>query len=177
MTKKNIRFGAVPKLNMARKSHETTRPEPRPEQSIVRNIEEPSVKVCYKTFSEFSQRLSGLKGISNWNFRTFPDKVVLQVMEEPYLLPKFEIAVDNSLGFTVKTFGCFLPEEHLIYLDYRWTVRNVTISRLAKDLEDNYSLCCGVDEHVLEITGKLFHHVVPTNEEPDDEEQFSHKGY
>ena len=121
----------------------------------MRNIEEPSVKVCYKTFSEFCQRLSGLKGISNWNFRTFPDKVVLQLMEEPYLLPKFEIAVDDSLGFTVKVYGCFLPEYHLIYLDFRRTVRNVTISRLAKDLEDNYSLCCGVDEHVLEITGKL----------------------
>ena len=55
-------------------------------------------------------------------------------------------------------------------------MRNVTISRLAKYLEDNYSLCCGVDEHVLEITGKLFHHVVRTNEEPDEEEQFPHKG-
>ena len=41
-------------------------------------------------------------------------------------------------------------------------MRNVTISRLVKDLEDNYSLCFGVDEHVLEITGKLFHHVVRT---------------
>ena len=177
MTKKKVRFGAIPKLNMPRKSHETIRPEPRPERSIVRNIEEPSVKVCYKTFSEFCQRLSGLKGISNWNFKTFRDKVVLQLIEEPYLLPKFEIAVDDSLGFTVKVCGCFLPADHLIYLDYRRSVRNVTISRLAKDLEDNYSLCCGVDEHVLEITGKLFHHVVPTSEEPDEEEQFPHKGY
>ena len=113
MTKKKVRCGAIPKLNMPRKSHETTRPEPRPERSIVRNIEEPSVKVCYKTFSEFCQRLSGLKGISNWNFRTFTDKVVLQLMEEPYLLPKFEIAVDDSLGFKVKVYGCFLPEDIL----------------------------------------------------------------
>ena len=108
MTTKKVRFGAIPKLNMPRKSHET-RLEPRPERSIVRNIEEPSVKVCYKTFSEFCQCLSGLKGISNWNFKTFRDKVVLQLIEEPYLLPKFEIAVDDSLGFTVKVYGCFLP--------------------------------------------------------------------
>lgn len=98
-------------------------------------------------------------------------------MKELYLLPKFEIAVDDSLGFIVKVYGCFLQEDHLTYLDYRWTVRNVTISRLAKDQEDNCSLCCGVDERVLEITGKLFHHVVATNEEPDEEEQFPHKGH
>ena len=47
-------------------------------------------------------------------------------MEEPYLLPKFEIAVDDSLGFTVKVYGCFLSKYHLIYLDFRRTVRNVT---------------------------------------------------
>ena len=113
MTKKKVRCGAIPKLNVPRKSPETTKPEPRPERSIVRNIEEPSVKVCYKTFSEFCQRLSGLKGISNWNFRTFTDKVVLQLMEEPYLLPKFEIAVDDSPGFKVKVYSCFLPEDIL----------------------------------------------------------------
>ncbi|KAL9952997.1 hypothetical protein ACROYT_G040339 [Oculina patagonica] len=31
MTKKKLRFGAIPKLNMPRKSHETAKPEPRPE--------------------------------------------------------------------------------------------------------------------------------------------------
>ena len=96
-------------------------------------------------------------------------------MVEPFLLPKFEIAVDDSLGFTVKLYGCFLPEDHHVYMDCRRTVRNVTISRLVKDLEDNYSVCCGVD--VQEFTGNLFHHVVPTSEEADEEEQFPHKGY
>ena len=89
-------------------------------------------------------------------------------MVEPFLLPKFEIAVDNSLGFTVKVYGCFLPEDHPVYMDCRRTVRNVSISRLVKDLEDNYSVCCGVD--VQEFTGKLFHHVVPTSEEADEED-------
>ena len=175
MTKKKLRFGAIPKLNMPRKSHETAKPEPRPERSVVRNIEEPSVKVCYKTMREFCQRLSQLKSLHNWNIRTFTDRVVLQQMVEPFLLPKFEIAVDDSLGFTVKVYGCFLPEDHPVYMDCRRTVRNITISRLVKDLEDNYSVCCGVD--VQEFTGKLFHHVVPTSEEADEEEQFPHKGY
>ena len=96
-------------------------------------------------------------------------------MVEPFLLPKFETAVDDSLGFTVKVYGCFLLEDHPVYMDCRRTVRNVSISRLVKDLEDNYSVCCGVD--VQEFTGKLFHHVVPTSEEADEEEQFPHKGY
>ena len=119
---------------------------------------------------EFCQRLSQLKGLHNWNIRTFTDRVVLQQMVEPFLLPKFEIAVDDSLGFTE-----VLPEDHPVYMDCRRTVRNITISRLVKDLEDNYSVCCGVD--VQEFTGKLFQHVVPASEEADEEEQFPHKGY
>ena len=87
-------------------------------------------------------------------------------MEEPYLFPKFQIAV----------YVCFLPEDHSIYMDYHRPVRIITICRLAKDLE-KYSMCCGVNAHVLEITGKLVNHVVDTSEEPDEEEQFPQKGY
>ena len=58
-----------------------------------------------------------------------------------------------------KLYGCYLPDDHSVYLDYQRTVRNVTISRVAKELEKNYSLCCGVI--ALEMTSKLFHYLIP----------------
>lgn len=64
-------------------------------------------------------------------------------------------------------------------------MQNVTMSNLVKELE-GYKLCNGVQ--TLELTSKLFHHVVPINhdtvseheeEEAEEEEQqqFPHKGF
>ena len=50
------------------------------------------------------------------------ERIVLKEMLEPLLLPGMEIVVDDCLGFTVKVFGCFLLEDHLLYLDYERTV-------------------------------------------------------
>lgn len=144
MMKKRPQFGAISRLNMTTRL-ETTKPQPRLERSVVKGTEEPSLQFCYRTFTEFCQRLARLKSLSNWHIGTFLARVVLKQMMEPYLLPKFEILVDDSLGFNVKVYGCYLPGDHPVYLDYRRTVRNVTMSRLVKGLEDSYSLCCGVN--------------------------------
>ncbi|RMX56832.1 hypothetical protein pdam_00025512, partial [Pocillopora damicornis] len=99
MIKKKARFGALPKLSMPKKTHETSKPEQRPEQTIVRDlIKKPQVH--YKTFTEFCQRLTKLKSLQNWNIGTFSDRVVLKQVEIPYVLPKFEIVVDDRLAFT-----------------------------------------------------------------------------
>ena len=60
-------------------------------------------------------------------------------------------------------------------MDYRRTVRNVTISRVAKELEENYSLCCGVN--ALEMTSKLFHYLIPKSDGSEEEGQFPQKGH
>ena len=53
MTKKKPRFGAIPKLHMLRKSHETPKPTPkptpRPSRTVVREVEE-LPRFCYGTF-------------------------------------------------------------------------------------------------------------------------------
>ncbi len=92
MTKKKARFGALPKLNMPKKTHETPKPVQRPERTIFRDlIKKPQVH--YKTFTEFCQRLTKLKSLQNWNIGTFSDRAVLKQVEIPYVLPKFEIVV------------------------------------------------------------------------------------
>ena len=38
MTKKKVKFGALPTENMPKKSHETLKPPPRPAREIVKDI-------------------------------------------------------------------------------------------------------------------------------------------
>lgn len=148
-------------------------------------VEIPASTSFYSTFQEFSQRAKNLKTICDWMSKFSVDKAVFKKMTEPYMLPQLEIIVDDGLGFTVKVYGCYLVEDHPLYLEYRRSMQNVTLSNLVKELE-GYKLCNGVQ--TLELTSKLFHHVVPINhdtvseheeEEAEEEEQqqFPHKGF
>ena len=178
MTKKKPRFGALPTLNLPKKSHESRKPTPRPERSIVKDNKEPLPNRYYKGFNELCQRVKSLKSLKNWKMKIKEDRILLKKRLDPYVLPQLEIVVDDSLGFTVKVFGSYLPEDHPIYLQYRRTVQNVTVSNLIKELE-GYRLCDGVS--TLELSGKMFHHVIPVIHdslgEEEEEQQFPHKGF
>lgn len=176
MTKKIPRFGALPLLNMPKRSHETTKPTPRPERSIVKDVVPMHVnRCCYETFAEFGNRAKCLKSLNDWNSKVLADRAVFKKVTEEYTIPEFEIIVNDSLEFTVKVFGSYLVEDHPLYLRYRRTVRNVTLSNSVKNLSD-FTLCCGVD--ATEITSKLYHHVIPISHDSMEEEQpFPHKGF
>ncbi|RMX59301.1 hypothetical protein pdam_00011883 [Pocillopora damicornis] len=135
MTKNKPKFGALPKLNKPKKSHESSKPSPRPERSVVKFNEGPLPHSCYKGFSELFQRVKSLKSLGDWSLKIFEDKIVLKKTVHPYVLPRLEIIMDDSLGFTVKVFGSYLPEDHPLYLDYRRTVRNITVSNLIRQLK------------------------------------------
>ena len=181
MTKKKPRFGALPKLNMPEKSHETTKPTPRPGRSVVKDCKQPSSSsVYYKTYiNKLCQRVKGLKTINDWNHKLFADRLVLRKHVEhfpDFLLPELEIIIDESLCFTVKVFGSFLVEDHDLYMRYRRTMRNVTVSVLVKELKA-CKLCGGVN--ASEMTSKLYHHVIPLTQDlvvDEDSEQFPHEG-
>jgi len=153
MTKKKPKFGALPKLNMPNKSHESSKPSPRPERSVVKCNEGPLPHSCYKGFPELCQRVKSLKSLGDWSLKIFDDKIVLKKMVVPYVLPYLEVIMDDSLGFTAKVFGSYLPEDHPLYLDCRRTVRNITVSKLIRQLE-GYRLCNGVS--TMELNGKLY---------------------
>ena len=155
-TKKKPRFGALPLLNMPKKSHETAKPPPRSYRSVVKDLLPSSSSVYYKTFSELCQRVEGLKSLSEWSCKIFPERLVIRKQDEHFQLPKVEIIIDNSLGFTVKAFGSFLVEDHDLYLKYKRSMQNITVSLLVNELK-SYTLCGGVNP--TEITSKLFHHV------------------
>ena len=132
MTKKKLRFGALPKRQMPRKSHQSSQPTPRHERSVVKDVVEISASTSfYSTFQEFSQRAKNLKTICDWMSKFSVDKAVFKKLE-------------------------------------------------------GYKLCNGVQ--ALELTSKLFHHVVPINHdtvseheeeeaEEKEQQQFPHKGF
>ena len=133
----------------------------------------------YRTFQEFSQRAKSLKTLCDWISKFSVDRAVFKKMVEPYLLPELEVIVDDSLGFTVKVYGSYLVDDHPLYLQYRRSMKNVTLSNLVKELE-SYQLCNGVQ--TLELSSKLFHHVVPINhdsvsDEEEEQQQFPNKGF
>ena len=106
MTKKKPCFGAIPKLNLPIETcHETAKPKPRTERSVVSDFSNPPSQ-CYKTFEEVCQRVKSLQSLKEWQYKTVP-------------LPEFELIVDDSLGYAVKTCGCYLPEDHDLYVKYR----------------------------------------------------------
>ena len=181
MTKKKPRFGELPTLNMPKKSHEGNQPASRPGRTVVKDSEpEPSPSACYKNFSEFCQQLKGLKSLVGWNFKELSDRAVFKKQVELYLLPELEIIVDDSLAFTVKVFGSFLVEGHELYITFKRSMRNVTLSVHIRELEE-YKQCSGVTPS--EMTSKLYHHVIPieqdlsADEDDKDAQQFPHKGY
>ena len=176
MTKKKPRIGVLPKLNMPKKSHANAKPLPRPSRTIVREIEKKST-LLYKNFLDFCKRVRGLKSIKDWNVKYLSDRIIFKKVADPYLLPELEVIVDDSLGFTVKSYACYLPEDHPVYAEHRRTIRDTAIGKLLKQLE-GYFLCDGVD--VVDMTSQLFHHIIPIDGNSlvdDQKQQFAHKSY
>lgn len=151
MTKEKPRFGAIPALNMPRKSHESARPTPRPARAVVEEHDQ-QPKACYKSFGELCQRITGLKTLKGWNLKTMSDRLILKKIIEPFLLPEVEIMIDDSLAHTLKAFG------HPICFTHHSSVTKISVCEIVRELEC-YKLCCGVE--ASELTSQLFHHVIP----------------
>ena len=85
----------IPRLNMPRKSHESVKPTPRPARSIAKeHVQQP--KACYKSFGELCQRITGLKTLKGWKFKTISDRLILKKTVEPFLLPEVEIMIGTE---------------------------------------------------------------------------------
>jgi hypothetical protein len=133
MTKKIPRFGALPLLNMPKRSHDAVKPPSRPPRSVVEPLTTITAKrPNYKHFSELCKRVTALK--SGWSLKLSDDRLLIKRMKETYLLPEVEIVIDNVLGFTIKLYGCILPENHPLYTGYLRSVTNITVTELIKEI-------------------------------------------
>ena len=89
----------MPKLNMPKKSHQSTKPAPGTTRTSV--VQETDVSCVnhgyYKSFLDMCQRVKSLKTLDEWTKKVLPDRLILKKVQEPFLLPKLEIIIDDSL--------------------------------------------------------------------------------
>ena len=67
--------------------------------------------ILYK-FDDLQSRISKLKSEENFKKEFKRDSVTIKKQSPTYLLPEFEIILDNSLAFTIKLYEWLLPEVH-----------------------------------------------------------------
>ena len=82
--------------------------------------------------------------------------VTLTYSEPLFHVPKYEIIIDDGLGFTVIVYGFSLPDYHVLYKRYKRFMGNVAVSNLIYDLQ-KYFLCGGFTVS----SEKLINHIVP----------------
>ena len=170
MTKKKVKFGALPTENMPKKSHETPKPRSRPAREIVKDIPTSNEKRKYYTgLKDVFKRIKALKTISEWIVEERIDRVILRKMKDCFQLPEYELIIDDSLGYTISVYGWFLPEDHELYTNSLRSVNNVTVSDLKRNIGYHH-ICPGVNPK--ELTGEVIPHVIPKIVDPlysDDE--------
>lgn len=147
-------------MNMPQKIHHTKKPPPRAARSVVKDLPlEPALnKWCYNSFSELCKRVHGLKSITKWNLQEPKDRIILKKSNHLFLLPEIELMIDDSLGYTISTFGWHLPEDHDLYGNNLRSVTKITVSNLVKDLEKSY-IRPGVN--LTERCHDVLPHVIP----------------
>lgn len=117
MVKKKPKIGALPTLNMPKRSHYTTKPAARPWRSVVNvNPITESSKKYYQSFNDLCKRVKTLKTLNDWIVQELEDRLVLKKKSSQVMLlmQKFRLwlmIVWDSLfmymdGFYLKTMNC-----------------------------------------------------------------------
>ena len=155
--KKTLRLGAIPTVNPPQRSCESIKSPERRNMHIVKeqSSENCSEKIYYRGLADFSNRVSKLK-LSEWDIIYESSKVVFRKIIKPYVLPQYEVVIDDGLGFSITIFGWLLPNDHEIYKKYLRSVRKITISKLLVELQ-TYQICNGIQH--IETPALLIHSV------------------
>ena len=73
------------------------------------------------------------------------------------MLPELEVVIDDSLGFTLKVYGFYLPDDHELYSQYFRSVSNTSVANLVTEIE-SHIVCHGVN---ATISAHVVHHIIP----------------
>jgi len=167
--KKTLRLGALPTTNLPVKSVVTSEPAKRKE--LLKRVMpvETKQKHSYKDFEDYSRKVKKLK-LGNWKSASTVSYSILTLDDEKYQVPKFEVYVDISLEFTVRSYGWRLPDNHQIYKENRRSLRFSTVSSLLSSF-NQYQICSGIDNAMNLPQSKLSIHSIPLRftVDPDSE--------
>ena len=141
-TRKHLRTGAVPTMNLPTKSHSQNNIPCR--KYVTLNIDDQKapipdnkVKPYFNNLAEFKKHVDSLK-LSCWTKTTQEEttSVVLSLFDGIHHLPKYQLVVDSSLGFSISVYGWFLPDNHPIYMRHKRSVRFTKAFPLLSDVRE-----------------------------------------
>ena len=124
---------------------------------VTENDETKKLKSYYQSFEELCFRIPNLTTLNTWTINVVHDRLFLKLTDINFLLPKYEIQIDDSLGFTSKIFDWFVPETYHIYKEFRRSIRNVNILDLVLKIENLY-ICTGTSSC---NSGNIISHAIP----------------
>ena len=97
--------------------------------------------------------------LKEWVTEIGTGQISFKKFKVPYIVPEFEVIIDDSLGFILYVYGWMLPEDHEIYTTYRRSMRNITVSNLLREIVDIWKVCTSTGRSVLTANATL--HVIP----------------
>ena len=136
----------------------------RPYRSIVRHDDSNEQKHAYYTdFNDLKTRIETLNFLKDWKLEFFENGLTVSLSNDILIFPQYLISADYTLNYTIQIFNYLLPENHVIYKDYKRSLKNITISSLV-DILTRCIICEGVANK--EFHGKLIHHSIPLTLHP-----------
>ena len=158
MTKKAVIPEAIPTLEMPKKSH-ATETVSRPCRSVVKEIVLQN-HTCYVNLSDVVRRIENLKSLSAWKTNVSETNIISNKFSTEYnsKIPEFTVAIDDGLGYTIKVYDWYIPEDHSIYSIYHRSMKNVIVSNLVHTLV-SYFKCPGIT-YITNDTN-IYCHVIP----------------
>ena len=113
LTKKVLVKGAILSQNLPVRDSDSRFERPKTVERVTRSVvqDEPLASeentFCYKTLKELTTRVQKLV-LKDWSLTVADSQVRLRKLEVPYVIPRLDIEIDDSLGFTARVFGWFL---------------------------------------------------------------------
>ena len=123
LTKKFVKFGSLQSQNLPKKSIDLSSPQreiTQPVRSIVQDIVAKKAHMYYQNLQDVKNRVGKLV-FKEWAIVIEESKVTLSKYQCPYILPKFEITIDESLAYTISVFKWYLPDDYFLYKDFKRT--------------------------------------------------------
>ena len=164
ITKKELIKGALPSQNLPVRDSDLGKNVQKKER-VLRSVvcDRPLIsdvrKYCYKDFKELTSRVQKLV-LKDWYVSSSDDQIRLRKFEVPYVTPRLDLRIDDSLAFTLIVFGWFLPEDHILCKCVKRSVRNITVSNLLIEI-GKYEICKGHPEK--SYSGLSIRHVLPVH--------------
>ena len=90
------------------------------------------VQNAYKSLEDFTSQIKSLTLTKIWKVEVKKQLVAVSLISSDYMLPVYEIFIDNLLNFTVRVHSYVLPDNHELIHDTPFN--NVTLSKCIERL-------------------------------------------